>query len=291
KMHFNRYPSNSQYVQVTKALITKYPFLRDKEGNGYVSMHVMASILKHIQILEEQFQKAKPDKVIVEDKMIKTFSYRRKEISDGLSAGKITEKYPFFSTPTMDRLQHTGDIFRRFQGRFENLVTNVLRLAQDKLIEYKAYEAKVEVLGDDLQEMNYRAALILLPTIMREKTENSITLGKNEQATPYPSMQMPKITEWSSVFSKSNAVVLVKMDGVEICRANSVEGGVVSTFCSYFVYDVSYPSHLKNTMTTTFLQRYELLTSLIKFNFHQQCLSKHVTIAQNVHAVLIHWLN
>ncbi|RXM95966.1 hypothetical protein EOD39_16256 [Acipenser ruthenus] len=110
----SKYPSNSQYVQVTKALITKYPFLRDKEGNGY-----------------------------------------------------------------MDRLQHTGDIFRRFQGRFENLVTNVLRLAQDKLIEYKAYEAKVEVLGDDLQEMNYRAALILLPTIMREKTENSITLGKH----------------------------------------------------------------------------------------------------------------
>ncbi|KAK1167250.1 sterile alpha motif domain-containing protein 3-like isoform X1 [Acipenser oxyrinchus oxyrinchus] len=66
-----------------------------------------ASMLKHIQILEEQFQKAKPDKVIVEDKMIKTFSYRQKEISYGLSVGKIIEKTPFLATPTVVRCLFT----------------------------------------------------------------------------------------------------------------------------------------------------------------------------------------
>lgn len=34
---FVRYPTNAEYVQVAKLLIVKYPFLRDMEGNGYVS--------------------------------------------------------------------------------------------------------------------------------------------------------------------------------------------------------------------------------------------------------------
>ncbi|XP_031135180.1 uncharacterized protein LOC116035926 [Sander lucioperca] len=33
------YPTNSDYVQVVKALIVKYPFLRDVHGNGYHTWH------------------------------------------------------------------------------------------------------------------------------------------------------------------------------------------------------------------------------------------------------------
>lgn len=32
-----RYPTTSEYVQVVKMLIAKYPFMKDLEGNGYVS--------------------------------------------------------------------------------------------------------------------------------------------------------------------------------------------------------------------------------------------------------------
>ncbi len=32
-----RYPTTSEYLQVVKMLIAKYPFLKDLEGNGYVS--------------------------------------------------------------------------------------------------------------------------------------------------------------------------------------------------------------------------------------------------------------
>ncbi|KAF7694781.1 hypothetical protein HF521_006504 [Silurus meridionalis] len=44
--HFNpairisRYPTNEEYVQVAKALILRYPFLKDKEGNGYHTWHM-----------------------------------------------------------------------------------------------------------------------------------------------------------------------------------------------------------------------------------------------------------
>ncbi|KTG05377.1 hypothetical protein cypCar_00029085 [Cyprinus carpio] len=33
------YPTNAEYVQVAKALIVKYPFLKDLEGNGYHTWH------------------------------------------------------------------------------------------------------------------------------------------------------------------------------------------------------------------------------------------------------------
>ncbi|XP_040913813.1 uncharacterized protein LOC121194815 isoform X1 [Toxotes jaculatrix] len=34
------YPTNAEYIQVAKALILKYPFLRDMEGNGYNTWHM-----------------------------------------------------------------------------------------------------------------------------------------------------------------------------------------------------------------------------------------------------------
>lgn len=33
----HKYPTNAEYVQVVQTLIAKYPFLKDLEGNGYVS--------------------------------------------------------------------------------------------------------------------------------------------------------------------------------------------------------------------------------------------------------------
>lgn len=40
-----RYPSNDEYVRVSKALVTKYPFLKDLEGNGYVSIYNFIYVL------------------------------------------------------------------------------------------------------------------------------------------------------------------------------------------------------------------------------------------------------
>ncbi|KAK0148317.1 hypothetical protein N1851_011711 [Merluccius polli] len=40
-LEYTMYPTNAEYVQVVKALIMKYPFLKDLEGNGYVSYNVL----------------------------------------------------------------------------------------------------------------------------------------------------------------------------------------------------------------------------------------------------------
>ncbi|XP_049430059.1 uncharacterized protein LOC125887354 [Epinephelus fuscoguttatus] len=37
---YTLYPTNAEYIQVAKALIMKYPFLRDMEGNGYHTWHM-----------------------------------------------------------------------------------------------------------------------------------------------------------------------------------------------------------------------------------------------------------
>lgn len=34
------FPTNDDYVKVCKSLILKYPFLKDKEGNGYHTWHM-----------------------------------------------------------------------------------------------------------------------------------------------------------------------------------------------------------------------------------------------------------
>ncbi|KAK0145042.1 hypothetical protein N1851_016061 [Merluccius polli] len=37
---YTMYPTNADYVQAVKSLISKYPFLKDLEGNGYVSEYL-----------------------------------------------------------------------------------------------------------------------------------------------------------------------------------------------------------------------------------------------------------
>ncbi|KAI7795903.1 hypothetical protein IRJ41_009482 [Triplophysa rosa] len=37
---YTMYPTNAEYVQVAKAVIVKYPFLKDNEGNGYHTWHM-----------------------------------------------------------------------------------------------------------------------------------------------------------------------------------------------------------------------------------------------------------
>lgn len=37
---YTLYPTNAEYVQVAKALIVRYPFLRDMDGNGYHTWHM-----------------------------------------------------------------------------------------------------------------------------------------------------------------------------------------------------------------------------------------------------------
>ncbi|XP_036960727.1 uncharacterized protein LOC119023134 isoform X9 [Acanthopagrus latus] len=42
---YTLYPTNAEYVQVSKALIAKYPFLRDVAGNSYLTMERRTTVL------------------------------------------------------------------------------------------------------------------------------------------------------------------------------------------------------------------------------------------------------
>ncbi|KAJ8397466.1 hypothetical protein AAFF_G00437420 [Aldrovandia affinis] len=284
---YTLYPSNAEYVQVAKALVLKYPFLKDTEGSGYHTWHMslkrkfkferaplvneaevkkikekfgqvkkpktqeatsckrtarysgiylqgedVAFIEQHIRVLQEQYKKTRPDTAVVHDRMAKTFSWRRKEIAEGGTVEDILKKYPFLSTPSglcqeMDRI-HPGNVCRRFQDGFQNLVPNLLRLAQGKSNLFKTYiKAREDAPMDDLPDLEFRAALVLLPTVFREKVETWITLGGNEPVTPYPTLQLLDVTEWNLAFSKKTVVTVLKMDGIEVCRASGIEEGMM----------------------------------------------------------------
>ncbi len=58
-------------------------------------------------------------------------------------------------------------------------------------------------------------------------------------------------TDWKMAFSK-RIQVLVKVDGVEVCRGIGVEEGITAAFSAYYVFNLAYPPYMKNTLT--FLQ-------------------------------------
>nr|XP_024659630.1 uncharacterized protein LOC112429768 [Maylandia zebra] len=98
-----RYPTNSEYVQAVKTLVMKYPFLKDREGNGYgpcVQGEDLLSIDAHLKVLQCQYQKMQPDTMVVHNRMQQTFAWRQKEIADGMPVEDVLKKYPFLGMPT-----------------------------------------------------------------------------------------------------------------------------------------------------------------------------------------------
>ncbi|XDV12387.1 hypothetical protein PO909_001081, partial [Leuciscus waleckii] len=310
------YPSNSDYVCAVKALISKYPFLRDAEGNGYHTWHMSLkrkfktersplvneeevkkikmkyghnvkkpgekeascqrtagedcvssigedaiSINAHVKTLQDQYKKTQPDAAIVDEKMKQTFAWRRREITNGIPVAEIVQKYPFLKTPSvlfqeMGRM-HAVNLSRCFQDSFSKIVSNVLSLAKGKsIIEAHYMDARREAVAESLCDMDFRAALVLLPVIFREKVDDYVTIGQEEPSTPYPTVQILGASNWKQVFSEKRIFSTVKMEGSEVCRAVGVEDGVLSAFCTYFVFNLAYPSYNRNTLL--FLQRHVL---------------------------------
>ncbi|KAF3845920.1 hypothetical protein F7725_002998, partial [Dissostichus mawsoni] len=236
---YTMYPTNSEYIKVAKALIFRYPFLKDMEGNGYNTWHMSlkrrfkaertpSSCLSFVSICLVYLQdiisvsgedessidahtQAQPDSCIVTNAMTKTFQWRRKEVAEGVRADTIANKYPFLKTPAglceeMNRIHNIENLQQRFREEF-------------------------------------------LPILPKEKVEHHVTL--EEPGTPYPTTQLTH-TDWKSAFT-SRGPSVVKTDGFELCRASDLEEGVLAAFCAYFVFNMAYPPNRKNTLT--FVQR------------------------------------
>lgn len=70
------------------------------QGIVSVSGEDETSVNAYIKQLKQQYSKAQPDTVIVNNAMIKTFAWRRKEVADGVPTEELANKYPFLKTPT-----------------------------------------------------------------------------------------------------------------------------------------------------------------------------------------------
>ncbi|KAG9273319.1 sterile alpha motif domain-containing protein 3-like isoform X1 [Astyanax mexicanus] len=319
---YTLYPSNCDYVNVAKALILKFPFLRDVEGNGYHTWHMSLkrkfkseraplvsdeevkrfkerfghgvkrhkpaettcqridspsvqqpdvvgedsiSVDAHVKILQEQYQRTQPDNAVVNERMTRTFHWRRREITHGMMTAQAIEKYPFLRTATglcqeVGRIHKVTDLNLRFRENFSEMVPSLLKLLRGKSTIEKAYaDSRGEALVEDTIGMDFKAALILLPTVFKEKLENYISLGKEEPATPYPIVQLLDSCDWKKVFCERRNAAVVKMEGLEICRTVSVEDAILAAFCAYFTFNLAYPPHIRNTLT--FIQRHVLKVS------------------------------
>ncbi|XP_048057958.1 uncharacterized protein LOC125275228 isoform X2 [Megalobrama amblycephala] len=313
---YSMYPTNEEYVQVAKALILRYPFLKDKEGNGYHTWHMSlkrkfkfertpladveevkrlkqkfghskksqepekstckqmkrpvdmdvagedaTSIEGHVKVLQDQYRKTQPDVRIVEERMRRTFAWRRKEIIGGMTVEDAVNKYPFLKSSSglyqeIGFLYKSVNLCRHFQESFGNIASSVLQLACGKsLLAKPLIEAREESLVEDHNGIDFKAALLMLPVLFREKLEHFIVLGESDPSSPYPTVQVQETTDWKTVLTR-RVTAVIRVDGIEICRASGVDEGVLSAFCAYFVFNLTYPPHLKNTLV--FLQRYVL---------------------------------
>ncbi|MEQ2160322.1 hypothetical protein GOODEAATRI_032526 [Goodea atripinnis] len=78
------------------------------------------SIEAHVKVLHSQYQKLQPDTKIVKDRMQQTFSWRRKEIADGMTLAETLEKYHFLRTSKglCDEVQQIHPAMENMQQRF-----------------------------------------------------------------------------------------------------------------------------------------------------------------------------
>ncbi|XP_060716644.1 uncharacterized protein LOC132839597 [Tachysurus vachellii] len=309
---YTLYPTNAEYIQVAKALIVKYPFLRDKEGNGYHTWHMSlkrkfkaeraplvsdsevrklkekfghtkqsrstsasaslcrkparetcvgedsTSVEAHVNVLQIEYQKKHPDISTVKDRMARTFSWRRREIMEGMSVEDVVKKYPYLRTPNgffdeIDQIHPSPSSFcHRFREGFARVLPNVLKLATAKSPLAKQYtETRQDALAEDLPGIDLRAGLIFLPFIFREKIEHYITMKEEDPATPFPTIQLMENDWKTAIIGRGHSVV--KVDGMVVCQCTSLDEAFMTAFCMYFTFNITYPPHLKNTLT--FLQR------------------------------------
>lgn len=202
----------------------------------------------HTQVLK-RYLKAQPDSCIVTNTMTETFQWRRKEVAEGVRADTVANKYPFLKTPAglceeMNRIHNIENLQHHFREEFLPILPKVLAPLE------KIYlQAGEESLSEDLPAMDFKAGLVLLPIIFKEKVEPHVTL--EEPGAPYPTTQLTH-TDCKSAFTRRGPSV-VQTDGFELCRASDLEEGVIAAFCAYLVFNMAYPPNRKNTLT--FVQR------------------------------------
>uniref|UniRef100_A0AAV2KFF3 Sterile alpha motif domain-containing protein 3-like n=1 Tax=Knipowitschia caucasica TaxID=637954 RepID=A0AAV2KFF3_KNICA len=123
-----------------------------------VSGEDASSIEQHVRVLHVQYEKVNPDASLVEDRMQRTFSWRRKEIIGGMTVVDVLKKYPFLRSPRelcteMDRMHPVNTILcQRWRQNLTKIVPKVIELAQGKSPLTKVHSAaREDILADDLQ--------------------------------------------------------------------------------------------------------------------------------------------
>lgn len=57
------------------------------------------SVASHVKVLQDQYRKTQPDARMVEERMMRTFAWRRREIANGMTVKEAINKYPFLQSP------------------------------------------------------------------------------------------------------------------------------------------------------------------------------------------------
>ncbi|KAK5853451.1 hypothetical protein PBY51_014601 [Eleginops maclovinus] len=244
---YTMFPSNTDYVNVAKALILKYPFLKDIDGNGYHTWHMS---------LKRKFKTERAP--LVDDTEVRKYKekYAQSRKSQATDTSAAVKRNRAAAAALYDELDsmHSSivPVYRRINDNLLAVLPKLLDLVKNSSPLKKMYQdARADALAQDHAAIDFRGAILLLPSIFREKIENLVIRGQSEPNTPYPTIQV-KDQDWTTVFAGRSGSV-IKVDGVEVCSCTGIEEAFNAVFCMYYVFNMEYPSHLKHTMA--FFQR------------------------------------
>lgn len=143
-----------------------------------------ASVDAHIKVLNDQHRTLHPDTALVKDRVTKTFAWRRREVAEGMCTVDLLKRYPFLGTSAglcdeVDLMHPCQDnICCRFSKNFTAVLQNVLQMTKDLPLKKVYMEARENALAEDITGIDFKGALLLLPSIFKEKIEDFIILGE-----------------------------------------------------------------------------------------------------------------
>ncbi|RXN05344.1 sterile alpha motif domain-containing 3-like isoform X1 [Labeo rohita] len=287
-----RYPTTSEYVQVVKMLIVKYPFLKDLEGNGYHTWHMSlrrkfkwerAPLVDNSEVRgsKEKFGHKKSKQ------LVETARTSQRKVSKAPSVlGEDPSSIEAHVNVLNSQYQKMQPDFRIVRDRMQQTFAwRQKEIADGMTVEDTV--KKYPFFKDTHRDIDFRAALIFLPYIFKENIDRFITLGETDLDSPYPTIQLTD-RDWKMAFAR-RAPNILKVDHIELFRNSGIDEGIISAFCTYFVFNLAYPRHLKNTLM--FLQSERHLRRLLKsLGLKWRSFDRpHYEIRQAVMSELMHW--
>jgi hypothetical protein len=213
------------------------------------------SIAGHVKTMQEEMKRSVPNNNILEDRMARTMSARRADISSKVVAD-ILNLYP--------ALKLDVQIQKEIQRMTGNDVANQLRkfftpARVDKFFELLQQQAKNSIAStllsavgkssdNDMSAQKLGCVLLLLPHVFKEPLSSWFIVTK-EPDILMPLLFIELVSENEDIFRLDYVKLATFLDKKPVTAPTDYLAAITTLLSMYWVFDVEFPKCLKKTIT------------------------------------------